>query len=131
VRRAYAAPEGVLDLVRDVAAGPAIVDFKTAAKSPEPCELTHEIQLSSYAYLLRQASETQQSELQIRNLVKTKQPKILVHRYPARTEAHFARLFTLVRDYLDALDVGRFSYRPGWTCSSCDFCKGHCSRWAG
>lgn len=38
---------GVMDLVLDEAAGPLIVDFKTAARSAEPLEITHEIQLTS------------------------------------------------------------------------------------
>ena len=56
--------------------------------------------------------------LEIRSLVKTKTPKVEFHRYPARTEAHFARLFAVIREYLDALDRGRFNYRPGFGC--CD-----------
>ena len=31
--------------------------------------------------------------LEIRSLIKTKVPKIEFHRYPARTDAHFGRLF--------------------------------------
>ena len=47
---------GVLDLVLDYEAGPLICDFKTSGRSSEPIEILHEIQLSSYAYLFRQAA---------------------------------------------------------------------------
>ncbi|HBO45212.1 MAG TPA: hypothetical protein DD670_15050 [Planctomycetaceae bacterium] len=122
---------GIVDLVLDAADGPVIIDFKTAASSAEPAEVTHEVQLSSYAYLFRHVSGRIESELQIRSLVKTKTPKILMHRYPARGDTHFARLFALFREYLDALDARRFNYRPGWTCASCDFGATHCGRWTG
>ena len=45
---------GVIDLVLDSAAGPLITDFKTAARSSEPMEISNEIQLTSYAWLHRQ-----------------------------------------------------------------------------
>jgi hypothetical protein len=44
---------GIMDLVLPEEAGPIITDFKTASKSSGPLEITHEIQLSCYAYLLR------------------------------------------------------------------------------
>ena len=122
---------GVMDLILPEEAGAIITDFKTASKSSGPLEITHEIQLSSYAYLFRQASPVQEGGLEIRNLVKTKTPQIQFHRYPARSEQHFRRLFAVIRQYLDALDSGRFAFRPGWGCASCDFCHTHCRSWAG
>ena len=122
---------GVMDLVLDTETGPAIIDFKTAGRSSEPLEIVHELQLTSYAYLYRHAAGKDEAGLEIRSLVKTKTPKIEFHRYPVRTEAHFRRLFSVIRDYLDALDRGRFSYRPGWTCGCCDFRESHCREWSG
>jgi putative RecB family exonuclease len=121
---------GIIDLVLDYEEGPLITDFKTAARSSESMEITHEIQLSSNAYLFRQASRWPESRLEIRSLIKTKVPKIEFHSYPARTEAHFARLFSVIREYLDALDTGRFNYRPGFGCGMCDY-RERCSKWAG
>lgn len=120
---------GVMDLVLDEPAGPLIADFKTSARSAEPLEITHEIQLSSYAYLFRQIEQRQEVGLEIRSLIKTKAPKVEFHRYPARTDAHFRRLFAVIREYLDALDAGRFNYRPGWGCSMCEFRETHCRAW--
>jgi CRISPR/Cas system-associated exonuclease Cas4 (RecB family) len=122
---------GVIDLVLGNQARPVIVDFKTSSRSSEPLEIVHEVQLSSYAWLFRHASEhRQEAGLEIRSLIKTKTPKIEFHGYPARTAAHFRRLFAVIREYLDALDSGRFNYRPGFGCGMCDY-REHCARWSG
>lgn len=69
--------------------------------------------------------------MEIRSLVKTKTPKIEFHSHPARTEVHFARLFAVIREYLDAVNSGRFNYRPGFGCGMCDLRNGPCARWQG
>jgi len=122
---------GVMDLILDTQEGPIVADFKTSSRSSEPLEITHEIQLSSYAYLFRQVSDQTEAGLEIRSLIKTKVPKVEFHAYPARTEAHIRRLFAVLREYLDALDSGRFNYRPGLHCGYCDFCQTHCRNWRG
>ncbi len=121
---------GIVDLVLDGSEGPLIADFKTTARSSEPLEIFHEIQLSSYAYLFRRVAQRPEAGLEIRSLIKTRQVKIEFHRYAARTDAHFRRLFAVIRDYLDALDSDRFNYRPGRGCSMCDY-RAQCARWAG
>jgi putative RecB family exonuclease len=122
---------GIMDLVLDDEAGPLIADFKTAARSSEPLEISHEVQLSCYSYLFRHASLIQEAGLEIRSLVKTKVPQVHFHRYSARGEQHFGRLFAVIRAYLDDLDSGRFVFRPGMGCSWCDFRDTHCRSWSG
>lgn len=122
---------GIVDLILAAEEGPVIVDFKSSSRSAPPFEVTHEVQLSSYAYLYRQLTGQRESGLEIRSLVKTKTPKIETHAYAARSERHLARLFAVIREYLDCLDSGRFNFRPGWGCSMCDFRSTHCSTWAG
>jgi len=122
---------GVIDLILPDEGGQAIIDFKTSSRSAPPLEITHEVQLSCYAYLFRQATGQKESGLEIRTLVKTKTPKVEFHEYPARTEDHLRRLFSLIREYLDALDTGKFNFRPGWGCSMCDHRDGPCRSWAG
>ena len=56
---------GVLDLVLDGDAGPIITDFKTAARSSEPMEISNEIQLTTYAWLHRQITGQQEGGLEI------------------------------------------------------------------
>jgi hypothetical protein len=122
---------GIIDLVLDYEEGPIIADFKTSGRSSEPMEVTHEIQLTSYAYVFRHVQRWREAGLEIRSLIKTKAPKIEFHSYPARTDVHFRRLFSVVREYLDALDSGRFNFRPGFACGMCDFAHTHCRRWTG
>jgi len=122
---------GIMDLVLAEEAGPLIADFKTAARSSEPLEISHEIQLSCYSYQYRHASPVEEAGLEIRSLVKTKVPQVHFHRYPARDERHFGRLFAVIRAYLDDLDTGRFVFRPGMGCSWCDFRETLCRSWSG
>jgi len=121
---------GIVDLILDGQDGAHVIDFKTSSRSSEPLEVVHEIQLSSYAYLFRHIEQRQEAGLEIRSLIKTKTAKVEFHAYPARTDAHFRRLFNVLREYLDALDAGRFNYRPGFGCAMCDF-RQHCAAWAG
>lgn len=122
---------GIVDLVVDDRDGPLICDFKTAAKSAAPFEVTHEIQLTSYSYLYRRATGLEEGALEIRSLIKTRTPKIERHRYGSRSGAHFRRLFAVVRAYLDDLDANRFVFRPGFGCVVCDFRDGLCREWTG
>jgi hypothetical protein len=121
---------GIIDLILGGEGGSVIADFKTSAKSSEPLEVLHEVQLSSYAWMFRQSSEEPETGLEIRSLIKTKVPKIEFHAYATRTDAHFRRLFAVIREYLDALDAGRFNFRPGFHCGMCDH-QTRCRHWAG
>jgi hypothetical protein len=90
---------------------------ETAATSTL-CELSHELQLTAYAYLFREATGQEELRCEIRQLIKTKTPKIMTHRFPRRTDEHFARFFGLIREYVDALEKGIYNYRPSWTCGT-------------
>ena len=117
---------GVMDLVLDGQAGPVIIDFKSSSRSSERLEIVHEIQLTSYALLFRHVSDRQEAGLEIHSLIKTKTPKIEFHSYPRRSEAHFRRLFSIIQEYLDALERNRFPFRPGFGCAMCEFRDGLC-----
>jgi len=121
---------GVVDLIQPAEDGNCIVDFKTSARSSPPLEVSHEIQLSCYSWLYRQLTGEHESALQLRSLVKTKTPKVVCHEYGPRTDRHYRRLFSVIREYFDALDHGKFNYRPGWGCSMCDHRESHCAEWA-
>lgn len=122
---------GVLDLVLPGDGGPLIVDFKTAARGGEVLEITHEVQLTGYAYLFRQVIGHHESGLEVRSLIKTKTPRVERHRWSARTAQHFGRLFAIVRAYLDDLDRQRFVCRPSQACSYCEHRETRCRAWAG
>jgi len=121
---------GVMDLVLNDPTGPLVCDFKTSSKSGSPLETSHEIQLTSYSLLFRHSHGQEEGGIEIRSLVKTKTPKIEFHRYPARSERHFYRLFAIIREYIDALDSGKFNYRPGFSCGMCDH-RDRCRNWGG
>lgn len=118
---------GILDLVLPGANGPVIADFKTTARGGELLEVVHEIQLTSYALLFRQASGQQESALEVRSLIKTKVPRAETHRFAARRALHFKRLFHVIRAYLDDLDRGTFLYRPSSACTMCEYRHGCCA----
>jgi hypothetical protein len=110
---------GIVDLVLQEDCGGVIVDIKTSSTSSFS-ELQHELQLTSYSYLFRETTDQNELRCEVRQLVKTKTPKVHTHRFPMRTDEHFSRFFGLIREYLDALDKGIYNYRPGWMCSMCD-----------
>ncbi len=60
---------GVVDLIQQAECGDQIIDFKTSSRSGPPFEVTHEVQLSCYAYLYRQMTGKDESGLEIRSLV--------------------------------------------------------------
>jgi putative RecB family exonuclease len=122
---------GVIDLVLPGADGAIITDFKTTSRGGELPELTHELQLSCYSYLFRQTSPLPEEALEIRNLVKTKVPRVENHRYGPRSAAHYLRLFSVIRAYLDALDAGNYYIRPSLLCTACEFRSSHCAQWTG
>jgi len=110
---------GIIDLVHEDEQGYIITDFKTTSSS-SICEMQHELQLTAYSYLLRNIIEQEELRCEIRQLVKTKTPKVNVYRFPTRIDEHYERFFGLIREYLDALDRGVYNYRPSWQCSMCD-----------
>lgn len=112
---------GIIDLVLDEGKGPVICDFKTAARSSSHLDLMHELQLSCYSYLFRKVTGKIEDGLEIRSLVKTKTPRIEVHRFGPRHAIHFERLFDVIRAYLDAVSSNRYHISPGFECSFCDF----------
>ena len=120
---------GVIDLVLEEAAGPLIVDFKTAARATPPLEVSHEIQMGVYAHLLRQSTKNCESGLEIRQLVKSKVPQIHCYRYEARRAMHFRRLFAVIRAYLQDLREQRFCFRPSLGCQLCEYRETHCGSW--
>ena len=59
--------------------------------------------MTAYAYLIREVLGQDESYCEIRQLVKTKTPKVQTHRFPRRTDEHFTRFFGLIREYLEAV----------------------------
>jgi putative RecB family exonuclease len=120
---------GVLDLVRQ---GGRIVDFKLVAKTPDPNQLahTHEVQLTSYSLLYRDATGRTETALELHHLVRTKQPKFVLTSLPPVSQQQHDRLFRLIESYQTAVDHEDFVPSPSFACAGCEFFN-ECRKWSG
>ena len=120
---------GIVDLVRE---GGRIVDFKTAAKTPneETAEFTHGNQLAMYALLYREATGETEAGLELHHLIKTKQPKVVVQTIAPVTDDKIANLTETLHRFVDAVVDEDWTASPNFMCGSCEYFK-ECSKWKG
>ena len=120
---------GVLDLVR---AGGRIVDFKTAAKTPDPESARHQngVQLDCYSVLYREATGKREGGRELHHLVKTKVPKLVITPAEPMLEYQRHRLFRLMENYVEGLERSDFVPSVGMQCTGCEFI-GECRKWDG
>jgi CRISPR/Cas system-associated exonuclease Cas4 (RecB family) len=119
---------GVLDLVR---AGGRIVDFKTTGKTPN-AELTlhtHDVQLTAYALLYREATDRRETALELHHLVRLKTPKLVITEAPPATETQTTRFMRLVESYVRGVQSEDYAPAPGFACAACEFIN-ECKRWS-
>lgn len=119
---------GVLDLVRT---GGRIVDFKTTGKTPN-AELTlhtHDVQLTAYALLYREATDRRETALELHHLVRLKTPKLVITEAPPATETQTTRLLRLVESYVRGVQSEDYAPAPGFACAACEFIN-ECRRWS-
>ena len=111
---------GIIDLIRPEGV---IIDYKTAARSPDPTLAKHQhlTQLCCYALLYREATGRRESAFELHHLIKTKQPKIAIHSLGPMTSAQEAELFFLIDDYLEGIAAERWIPSPGPHCAWCDY----------
>jgi len=140
-----AAPEAVaavLERLRPPAAGEIVIFDPCAGEGRALLQLAHGLRAVPYGIelsedraatvrdSLRGGQGHDEGGLEILSLVKTKTPKIEIHRDAPRTDAHFRRLFAVVREYIDGLDSGRLNYWPSFACGMCDH-RDLCAGWSG
>jgi putative RecB family exonuclease len=120
---------GIIDLVR---AGARIVDFKITGKSPEAEKAAHvhEIQLTSYSVLYRDATGRQESGSELHHLVRTKIPKLVITEMAPATEQQRTRLFRQIESYQAGLERRDFVPQPGFHCAGCEYFN-ECRKWCG
>ncbi len=120
---------GIIDLVR---AGGRIVDFKVVGKAPSPDQVVHlhEVQLTAYSLLYRDAAGRKESGLELHHLVKTKVPKLVVSSLPPTTEQQHSRFFRQIESYQAGLERKDFVPSPGFHCAGCEYFA-DCRRLAG
>ena len=120
---------GYIDLVRD---GNVPVDFKTCVSTPDT-ELEafqHELQLTAYQLLIEEATGESVQGRELVFLVKTKVPKVIVHRLPPASEQDKARFWSVAQAALDGIYHERFYPQQGMACSWCSF-RAECKSWKG
>ncbi|MDB6024471.1 MAG: hypothetical protein JWM68_694 [Verrucomicrobiales bacterium] len=120
---------GIIDLIR---AGGRIVDFKSAAKTPDVDQLAHqnEVQTSCYALLYRDSTGRMEQDIELHHLVKTKTPKLVVTALGPMTDHQEMRLYRTIESYVEGMERQDFVPSPGLHCSSCEFYQ-ECRRWNG
>lgn len=118
---------GVMDLVRPVGR---IVDFKTSGQTPnlDRALQQHEVQLTAYAVLYREATGQHESALELHHLVKTKTPKLVVVESPPITDAQISRLFRLIESYVHGIEMRDYVPSPGLACAACEYFQ-ECRNW--
>ena len=119
---------GIIDLVQQGK----IIDYKTAATTPNPSTAghLHEVQVSSYAVLYRDATGRQETGIELHHLVKLKKnPKLVITAAPPITDRQQSRLFRLIESYVDGVERRDFIPSPGLACMSCEY-LGQCRLWS-
>ncbi|WP_269522612.1 RecB family exonuclease [Coraliomargarita parva] len=119
---------GYVDLVRQ---GHVPTDFKTVASTPD-VELEafqHELQLTAYQLLIEEATGEKVEARELVFLVKTKTPKVIVHRIPPATEQDKERFFSIAQAAVDGIYHERFHPQPGMQCAWCHY-RALCSKWS-
>lgn len=121
---------GFIDLVRS---GGRIVDYKTAAQTPnaDRAEHLHELQLSCYGVLYRDATGQKEGGFELHHLVKLKTPKLVVNQMGPMNQQQESRLFRLIESYLAG--VAREDWVPSPNVMSCACCEyfPECRNWSG
>jgi putative RecB family exonuclease len=120
---------GYVDLVRR---GNVPVDFKTSAATPnvELEAFQHSLQLTAYQLLIEEATGEEVEGRELVFLVKTKTPKVIVHRMPPATQSEKDRFWSIAQAAVDGISNERFYPQPGMACSWCSF-RSECSQWKG
>jgi putative RecB family exonuclease len=120
---------GILDLVR---AGGLIVDYKTVGQTPKDEKAIHsnEVQLSSYSVLYREATGKVEGGRELHQLVKLKEPKLIVTKQGPMTEQQRSRLFKQLESYVEGVERQDFVPSPGMQCVMCSYFN-ECRRWDG
>jgi putative RecB family exonuclease len=97
------------------------VDYKTVGSTPNVDQEAwqHEIQLTAYALLIEDATSEPSPGSELVFLVKTKSPKVIVHRSPPPTQLQRDRFARLVEVYANGVSNEQYHPSPGMQCSWC------------
>ena len=98
------------------------MDFKVTGKTPDAEQAIHqhEIQLSCYGVLYRDATSRKESGLELHHLVRTKAPKLIVTSIGPITQQQETRLFKVMESYVDGVGRQDFVPSPSFGCAGCE-----------
>jgi hypothetical protein len=119
---------GVLDLVR---AKGVIVDFKTVGQTPKDEKAIHsnEVQLSIYSLLYREATGRTEGGRELHQLVKLKEPKLIVTSQGPMTDQQQTRLFKQLESFVSGVEREDYVPSPGMQCVMCSYFN-ECRKWS-
>jgi len=119
---------GILDLVRSQGR---IVDYKTVGQTPKDEKAIHsnEVQLSMYSLLYREATGKTEGGRELHQLVKLKEPKLIVTAQGPMTEKERTRLFKQLESYQEGVERADYVPSPGLQCSACPYFT-QCRTWS-
>ncbi len=118
---------GILDLVRS---GSRIVDFKTVGQTPRDHKAAHqnEVQMSAYSILYRESTGQKEKGRELHQLVKLKEPKLIVTELGPMTDQQENRLFKQLESFVTGLEREDFVPSPNPLCAACPYFN-ECRKW--
>lgn len=116
---------GIVDSVLEEPDGLVVVDYKVTARTTADSSvmLTHRMQLLCYAWLMSRASDKPVKALEIRQLVRKKQPDISVTRVPVPENISYKPMFDAIEALLASVNTDTYLASYNVLCSSA--CEGH------
>jgi CRISPR/Cas system-associated exonuclease Cas4 (RecB family) len=116
---------GIVDSLLEEPDGLVVVDYKVTARTSADSSvmLTHRIQLLCYAWLMSRASDKPVKALEIRQLVRKKDPAIVVTRVPVPVNISFKPMFDAIEALLASVESDTFLARYTFTCHAT--CEGY------
>lgn len=114
---------GIVDSVLEEPDGLVVVDYKVTARTSADSSvmLTHRMQLLCYAWLMSRASDRPVKALEIRQLVRKKQPDISVTRVPVPATISYKPMFDAINALLASVNSDSYLSRYGFLChASCE-----------
>lgn len=116
---------GIVDSLLEEPDGLVVVDYKVTARTATASSvmLTHRLQLLSYAWLMSRASDRSVKALEIRQLVRKKQPDIVVTRIPVPASISYEPMFNTIDALLASVNGDTYLSRFGFLCHAT--CEGY------
>jgi CRISPR/Cas system-associated exonuclease Cas4 (RecB family) len=116
---------GIVDSLLEEPDGLVVVDYKVTSRTTADTGilLTHRLQLLCYAWLISRASDKPVKALEIRQLVRKKDPTIVVTRVPVPQNISYKPMFNTVDALLASLNTNTYLARYTYTCHAT--CEGH------